>query len=603
MSEPRGNWSNWLEFLFSVIGCMVGLGNIWRFPYICFHSGGAAFLIPYFLSMFVCGMPAILLELMYSQYSNLGPGRVWIICPLFQGIGYGMVVLTAIISIYYNVILAWTLYYLVDSFSTVLPWSTCDNEWNTDLCRIRTDKSNSSYLPLLGNETLVNTTLSELGTPNIQNPMLVNMTNQTVTPSEEYWRHHVLQMSSGIGEMGSIRWQLLLCLLGAWLAVFLSLIKGIKSSGKVVYVAATVPYLILIALLVRGLLLPGAVEGIKFYAIPQWTKLLDAKVWRNAASQVFFSAGIGWGGIATLASYNKFHNNCYRDALVLPVLDCLTSWFAGFIIFVFLGFMANQSNLPISEVVKEGPGLAFMAYPDAVTTMPLPQLWACLFFLMLFTVGLDSQFVHVQTIVSAITDAFPRSLGRRKLLVTAGVCLTGFILGLSCVTQGGIYVLTLLDWYIGSISVMVLAMSEMLVLAWIYGVNRLYDDLTMMIGFRVSPVWKPMWLVVTPLFVFMLLIAGLTNMSPVALGGKSYPYWAQAIGWFIATCPLLPIPVGMVLAIWKEKDGSLKERLIQASKPRKEWRPALDVDTGHGKNEMDMKTREMLLSDDHSYAK
>ncbi|XP_046584048.1 sodium-dependent proline transporter-like [Haliotis rubra] len=596
MSGHRGNWSNWLEFLFSVIGSMVGLGNIWRFPYICFQSGGAAFLIPYFLAMFVCGMPAILLELMYSQYSNLGPGRVWIICPLFQGIGYGMVVLTAIISIYYNVILAWTLYYIVGSFSSVLPWSTCDNEWNTDLCHVRTDQSNSSHVPLHGNETQVNT-LSELGTTNISNVLLSNMTNRTLTPSEEYWRHHVLQMSSGIEDVGSVRWQLLVCLLVAWLVVFLSLIKGIKSSGKVVYVAATVPYLILIALLVRGLLLPGAVEGIRYYAIPQWSKLLDAKVWRNGASQVFFSAGIGWGGIATLSSYNKFHNNCYRDAMVLPLLDCLTSWFAGFIIFVFLGYMANQSNLPISEVVKEGPGLAFMAYPDAVSTMPLPQLWACLFFLMLFTVGLDSQFVHVQTIVTALTDAFPAFLGHRKLLVTACVCLTGFILGLTCVTQGGIYVLTLMDWYVGSISVMVLAMSEMLVLAWVYGVNRLYDDLEMMIGYRVSPVWKAMWLVATPLFVFVLFIAGLTSMSPVALGGREFPYWAQAVGWLIAVCPLLPIPVGMVLAIWREKDGSLKERLIQATKPRKEWGPALGGKTEEGKDEMDLKTKDMLLSD------
>ncbi|XP_067658349.1 sodium- and chloride-dependent glycine transporter 1-like [Haliotis asinina] len=595
MSGHRGNWSNWLEFLFSMIGSMVGMGNIWRFPYICYHSGGAAFLIPYFLAMFLCGMPAILVELMYSQYSNLGPGRVWIICPLFQGIGYGMVVLISIVGVYYNVILAWTLFYFVGSFSSVLPWSTCDNEWNTDLCRTRTNLSN---LPLHGNETLVNTTLSYLGTANFSK--LVHITDEAVTPSEEYWRYHVLQMSSGIGDMGSIRWQLLVCLLVAWLVVLLSLIKGIKSSGKVVYVAATVPYMILVALLVRGLLLPGAVEGVKYYSIPQWTKLMDAKVWRNAASQVFYSVGIGNGGIVTLSSYNKFHNNCYRDALVLPVLDCLTSWFAGFIIFVFLGYMAHQSNLPISEVVKEGPGLAFMAYPDAVTTMPLPQLWACLFFLMLFIVGLDSQFVHVQTIVTALTDAFPASLRHRKLLVTASVCLIGFILGLTCVTQGGIYVLTLIDWYVGTISLVVLAMSEMLVLAWIYGVNRLYDDLEMMIGYRVSPVWKPMWLVATPLFVLVLLIAGLTSMSPVALGGKEFPSWAQAVGWLIAVCPLLPIPVGMVLAIWTEKDRSLKERLIKATKPRKEWGPALGGKTEEGKDEVDMKTKEILLSDAHS---
>ncbi|XP_048250521.1 sodium- and chloride-dependent glycine transporter 1-like [Haliotis rufescens] len=570
MATKRENWSSWLDYFLSIIGCLVGLSNIWRFPYVCFQSGSAAFLIPYFVAMFVCAMPAILLEVLYCQYSNLGPGRVWIICPLFQGIGYGMVVLTAIVSVYYNVILAWTLYYLVQSFSSVLPWSTCGNEWNTDLCQSATNQTHSS---LLANESSYLSASS--GRVNVTT-LSTNSTIQMVSSSEEYWSNHVLQMSSGIGEAGSVRWQLLLCLLGAWLIVFLSLIKGIKSSGKVVYVAATVPYLILIALLIRGLLLPGAVEGIRYYVIPQWEKLLDIKVWRNAAAQVFFSVGIGWGGISTLASYNRFHNNCYRDALVIPVVNCLTSLFAGFIIFVFLGYMANQSNPPISAVVKEGPGLAFLVYPDAVATMPVSQLWSVLFFLMLFLVGMDSQFVHVQTIVCAITDAFPRSLGHRKLPITAIVCGVGFLLGFSCVTQGGIYVLTLMDWYIGSISVMVLAMSEMLVLAWIYGVNRLYDDLTMMIGYRVSPVWKPMWLVVTPLLVFTLLIAGLINFSPVTLGGTGYPAWAQSIGWIIATCPVLPIPFGMAFAIWKEQGTTLKERLINTTKPRKEWRPALD---------------------------
>uniref|UniRef100_A0A2C9LLJ1 Uncharacterized protein n=1 Tax=Biomphalaria glabrata TaxID=6526 RepID=A0A2C9LLJ1_BIOGL len=122
---------------------------------------------------------------------------------------------------------------------------------------------------------------------------------------------------------------------------------------------------------------------------------LAIKVWRSAATQVFFSIGLGFGLISTLASYNKFHNNCYRDALILPVLDCVTSVYAGFVIFAYLGTMAHNLNVDVDKVVDEGPGLVFIAYPSALSTLPLPQLWSVLFFLMLFCVGLDSQ--HQET--------------------------------------------------------------------------------------------------------------------------------------------------------------------------------------------------------------
>ncbi|GFR60167.1 transporter [Elysia marginata] len=123
--SERGGWDSWFEFLFSSLGSMVGLGNIWRFPYVCYRSGGGAFLIPFFVSMIVCGCPLIFLETAYCQFSNLGPGKVWVVCPLFKGIGFGMMTVTFVVSIYYTVIMAWTLYYAVASFSSTLPWSVC----------------------------------------------------------------------------------------------------------------------------------------------------------------------------------------------------------------------------------------------------------------------------------------------------------------------------------------------------------------------------------------------------------------------------------------------------------------------------------------------
>ncbi|KAK3105170.1 hypothetical protein FSP39_018821 [Pinctada imbricata] len=383
-TSKRGNWSTWYEFMFSCIGCMVGLGNIWRFPYVCYKNGGGAFLVPYFIFMFLCAMPLIFIELTYSQYSNLGPGKVWICCPLFKGIGFAMITLTCIVSLYYNVILAWTLFYLGNSFFPTIPWGNCNNDWNTPACYTRGSSVND------------NTSLFSNSTTNVTYAALNSSTTVTSLykpkPStEEFWEYKVLELSDGIDDVGVVRWELLLCLFFAWLAVFLCLIKGIKTSGKVMYVAATIPYLFLIILLGRGLMLPGAVEGLKYYLIPRWEDLKKFSVWGDAAVQMFYSAGLGWGGIATLASYNNFNNNVYRDAMIIPVIDILTSWFAGMVIFVTLGFMAHEANVHIGTVVKDGPGIAFMVYPEALSKMPLPQLWSILFFFMLFTVGLDSQ--------------------------------------------------------------------------------------------------------------------------------------------------------------------------------------------------------------------
>ena len=133
-----------------------------------------------------------------------------------------------------------------------------------------------------------------------------------VLAAQEYLENSVLNESDGIENMGAPQWWLVLCLLGAWIVIFACLIKGIKSSGRVVYFTATFPYVILVILLIRAVTLPGAYDGIKFYMVPDWSRLSDIKVWEGAAVQIFFSLSVAGGGLVTLASYNKFHNNVVR---------------------------------------------------------------------------------------------------------------------------------------------------------------------------------------------------------------------------------------------------------------------------------------------------
>ncbi|BFZ24502.1 hypothetical protein BsWGS_27541 [Bradybaena similaris] len=137
----RDSWTGRLDFLLSCIGFAVGLGNIWRFPYLCYKSGGGAFLIPYTFFLITCGLPLFFLEVSYGQFGSLSPISVWRMSPLFRGLGYGMVIISAIVCIYYNVIIAWNFYFLFSSFSGVLPWTLCDQSWNTPHCMVLRNSS------------------------------------------------------------------------------------------------------------------------------------------------------------------------------------------------------------------------------------------------------------------------------------------------------------------------------------------------------------------------------------------------------------------------------------------------------------------------------
>lgn len=157
-----------------------------------------------------------------------------------------------------------------------------------------------------------------------------------------------------------------------------------------VWFTALFPYVVLFILLVRGIMLPGAYDGIRYYLTPDFNALYNANVWVDAATQVFFSLGPGFGVLLAFASYNKFHNNVHRDALVTSAINSATSFLAGFVIFAVLGYMAHRLNVEVKDIAAEGPGLVFIVYPEAISAMPGGSFWAIIFFLMLLTLGLDS---------------------------------------------------------------------------------------------------------------------------------------------------------------------------------------------------------------------
>uniref|UniRef100_A0A183CN53 Transporter n=1 Tax=Globodera pallida TaxID=36090 RepID=A0A183CN53_GLOPA len=253
--------------------------------------------------------------------------------------------------------------------------------------------------------------------------------------------------------VGSLRQDLALYLLLCWMICYFCIFKGVKWTGKVVYLTASFPYLMLFCLLMRGLSLPGASLGLEFYLKPDFSKLLESKVWVDAVTQVFFSYGLGVGALVALGSYNKYHNNVYKQALTVCCVNSGTSVFAGFVIFSFIGYMAVQQGKTVDEVAQSGPGLLFLAYPSGILQLPYTNVWSILFFCMVLFLGIDSQFCTMEGFFTAVIDEFPALIrGRRhgREMFVLLICIVSYICGLCTVTEGGFYMFQLFDFYAAS---------------------------------------------------------------------------------------------------------------------------------------------------------
>lgn len=268
--------------------------------------------------------------------------------------------------------------------------------------------------------------------------------------------------------------------MGAWLLVVVCLIRGVKSSGRVSYVTSTLPYLILIALAARSFSLPGADEGLRAYLRPKWEKLLSAEIWIDAAKQIIFSLGPACGCVITLSSYNHFERNCHRDAIVIAVANCLTSLFSGCVVFAILGYMSHITGQPVLEVVKGGPGLAFLAYPEVVSQLPSSALMAALFFTMLISLALGSIFGAFETVITAAADQWPplRRMKSRVVILTAASMA---ILGLTFTCPGGIHMFHLFNESAPSWNLLLFALLEVVLIAWVYGADQFLDNLSDML--------------------------------------------------------------------------------------------------------------------------
>jgi NSS family neurotransmitter:Na+ symporter len=450
----------------AAIGSAVGLGNVWRFPYVCYDGGGGAFLIPYFVALFTAGIPLMILEFSVGHWARSSPpeafkkiGKKW------EWAGWWAVFVPFVIALYYVVVMAWCFSYMVYSL---------DLRWGAN--------AGGFFRNFLG----------DTGSPAI---------------------------------LGGISVPAFLGLIVVWLCVFLILYKGVHRIGKIVAITVPLPTILLIILTIRGLTLPGAIEGISYYLTPNFSRLLDVNVWLAAYAQVFFSLGVAQGIMITYASYLKKKSDITNNAFIISLADAGTSFLAGFTVFSVVGYLAASQGVGITELGIGGPTLTFITYPTAISLLPFAAaFFGMIFFLALLTFGIDSAFSMVEPIVSGIHGKWKIT----KAKATGIMCIVGFFISLIFVTGSGLHWLDIADHFIANFGLVMIGLVECLILGWMYKLSKLRDHANKTSELYLGRWWDYLIKFVIPFVLFILLAAAIiNNITDPYLG---YPWWIIVLG-------------------------------------------------------------------------
>ncbi|KAF1755587.1 hypothetical protein GCK72_012037 [Caenorhabditis remanei] len=343
-----------------------------------------------------------------------------------------------------------------------------------------------------------------------------------------------------------------------WIIVILILWKGVDYMGKASYVIVTLPYFIIILLFFRGITLDGAEDGLYYYlGNPDWSKVFAPATWGEALKQLCFSLGIGYGGLIGMSSFSRPDNNCFRDALIVIIGDTMMSLVGGAAVFSTLGFLAKQRGCAVSDVVNDGFSLAFVAFPEALGRMPLPELWSFLFFMMLFFLGISTEVAYVNVFCSSICDQFV-NLRKKKWLVVVGWCLVLYVMGVVMVTDGGFYWFIMFDEYAAGVSSCCAVTAEVLIVAYVYGRRNQQADMKEMFGPAKkkcsswtgphSPYFGFNWMFITPTLGSILIILASIRDYPYKSRPDVYPPAFDFVGWIVCLLPMAMVPIFALFA-------------------------------------------------------
>ncbi len=495
-AHHRPQWKTHIGFVLAAIGSAIGLGNIWRFPYLCYKNGGGAFLIPYFVALFAVGIPLMILEIgLGHKMRGSAPASFASISKKWEWLGWWQVIFVMFgIVLYYSVVIAWCLNFFFYSFN--LSWTNDPNN---------------------------------------------------------FFFNEFLMVSKGPFDIGDLRTPIIFSLMAVWflnwIIVFRGVQKGLERANKIF-----MPLLFILTafIVLWSLGLPGAKQGILIYLKPDFSRLKDVRVWIDAFSQIFFTLSLGFGIMIAYASYLPKKSPIVRDAFTISVFNCMFSLFAGLGVFSVLGYMAHSTSKEFSEVVSQSIGLAFVAYPKAISMLPVfSRGFGLMFFGILVIAGLSSAISILEAFTSAIIDKFHYS---RKMIVSS-LSVAGFLGSIIFATRAGLHWLDIVDHFLTQYGLILTAILECVALGWIYKASKLREHINHVSKWNLRRWnWDVSVKFITPSALIAILVYSLIGEFTKPYGG--YPWISIIIigrDWLIYT---LFSAVIVASHPWKVEPGS-----------------------------------------------
>ncbi len=414
----RSTWGSSATFILAAVGSAVGLGNAWRFPNLAAKHGGGAFLLVYLLAMLIIGIPLLMMEISIGRKMRAGaPGALRKMNKKFESIGWAATSNAFVIVTYYAVVFAWVIMMAVFSFKFI--GMTGNNEAAGGLF-----------------QTLTKTTFDIKGFDVISIPVL-------------------------------------LCLVVAWASVYYCIRNGTKSVEKIIKYLIFLPFVCLGFMAIKGITMPGAIEGINAFFVPKFSALSNPELWTDAVGQVFYSMSVVMAIMIAYGSYLSDDSNIARDGFIIAFSDLAVSLLSGIVMFTTMYGTGMQEML----AEKSGVSLAFLVYPTAIVNLSgsgiFNAIFGFVFYFCLCTLAIDSAFSLVEGISTAVADKF--SVDRKKTTIT--ICVIAGIISLIYTTGGGLAILDIVDNWCNSFTLILVGVIESVAIGWLYKTGIIVDDI------------------------------------------------------------------------------------------------------------------------------